>query len=261
MLSKIVKVWGGAFWLGLSIKLYAMGAFMFCFYDESGNSIYSEQDLHFRAQMFPFPVVMHYNSGGDSSERPFFRIIEKFTTESVPPELETLKIFLEEQAIDLEQIQCFEAWCIPLHPEMNYFTHPWAMDKMVENRVVSVASGMFFPVNLSPINGEIGVGTIVAQNMNFHDKDYLSGNCARFKMDDFSKPATAWFVSVYDPAVNVGKNAEVNQVRRAIVVHWHFIPDVPDQIFVETLSGEVIDIGVESDECFETLQPPFIPQK
>ena len=258
MSSKIVRAWGGTFLFGFSLKLFGIGFLTFPFYDEADVPFYSEDDLRMQTGLFPFPLIFHYNSGGDTSECPFSRIMREIALADIPAQVSA---FLAEQAIDSEQIQCFEAWCMPLYPTMNYFTHPWAMDRMVENREVLVASGMFNPVNLSPTNGEIGINTVITQNMYFHDRTFLSRNCARFKMVDFTIPAKAWFVSIYDPSSNPGKNAEINQIKRAIVVYWHFIPDVPEQIFVETLSGEIIDIYGGDGDPTGTLHPLFTPQK
>lgn len=254
MLLKIVRLLGKTFFVGFSLNMFGLDFLTFSSHDAEGNLIYHKEDVRIKCWLFPFPCVFHYNDGGDTSSRPFFRIIKELSAADIP---DPLKTFLTEQVITSDQIQYFEACCIPLQATMNYFTHPWAMDRMVENRIVSVASGMFEPENLSPINGEIGVNTVVAQDMNFHDSVYLSGNVARFQMDDFSKPAKAWFVSVYDPAVNARKNAECNQVKRAIIVYWHFIPD---QCYAELLSGELY-VEMPDMKPNETLHPPFIPQK
>ena len=129
---------------------------------------------------------------------------------------------------------------------------------MVENRIVLVESGMFLPKNLSPIDGEIGVNTVVPQYMYFHDGDNLSGNVARFKMNDASKLAEAWFVSIYDPKDNDGKNAECNQIKRAIVVHWYFTP-IDWEAITRDLA-DVIDLWDFVDPV-ASLVPFFIPQK
>lgn len=263
MLVKIVRLLGGTFFVGFSLNMFGLDFLTFSSHDDENNLIYHKEDARVKQWLFPFPCIFHYNDGGDTSSRPFFRIVKELSEADIP---DSLKTFLTDQVINPDQIQYFEACCIPLHATMNYFTHPWAMDRMVENRIVSVASGMFESENLSPINGEMGVNAVVAQAMNFHDAICLSGNVARFKMDNFSKPAKAWFVSVYDPAVNAGKNAECNQVKRAIVVYWHFVPEMPDgqePWFIETSSGELADILHITDvgEPSETLRPLFIPQK
>lgn len=257
MLLKIVRIWGGTFFFGSLLNVLGDADFFtFSLKDKDGNCIYADKDAHITCGLFPFPCIFHYKNGGDDSSHPFFRITRVFKEEEFSDYIpESLRTFLLEQSP--KQIECYEACCTPLEKTMHYFTHPWAMDRMVENRIVSVASGIFEPENLSPINGEIGVNTVVAQEMNFHDSVYLSANVARFQMDDFSKPAKAWFVSVYDPAVNAGKNAECNQVKRAIIVYWHFIPD---QCFVELLSGELY-IETPDIKPNESLHPLFTPQK
>ncbi|GEM_PF-3107190 len=256
MSSKIVRVLGGVFSLCFSLKLFGAGFLTFSFYDETGALIYSEQDLRIRVGLLPFPCIFHYNAGGDTSCRSDFRILDK-PQEAIEAEMPSeLVSFLQGQG--LAQIQYFEAYCMPLLGNMNYFTHSWAMDKMVENRIVLVESGMFSPKNLSPIDGEIGVNTVVPQYMYFHDDNNLSSNVARFKIDNTSMLAEAWFVSIYDPKDNAGKNADCNQIKRAIVVHWYFIPT--DWTSVEEDMKSIIDLW----DWFDTtpsLFPPFTPQK
>ena len=210
--------------------------------DESGKSLYVEGDLHFKSPdkiLPPFPLIFHYNGGGDSSKYSHSEIIAILDEETLPLELIS---FLGDQ--NLNQIQFFEAWCRPLQDTINYFTHPWAMDRMIENRAVNVASGMLNCSNLEPINGEIGVSGVVTQTMSFHDGIYLSGNCARFKITDPTKLAKGWFVSIYR--------------QKAIVVFWHFIPQGTIDY---TLDGLPIITTDEPRIVKCELEPLFLPQK
>ena len=93
---------------------------------------------------------------------------------------------------------------------------------MVENRNVKVSTGIFEAHNISPIEGQLGFGCIVPQTMSFHDKIYLSGNVAKFKIVNPQEIADAWFISVYNPEVNDGNINENKQQPKVILVHWYF---------------------------------------
>lgn len=250
MVSKIVRLLGGSLWIGFSLKLFGVEFLTFPFYDEAGNAIYANEDVRLQSGILPFPCIFHYNNGGETSTYSDFRIINKPQEEVLASMPEKLSVFLAGQ--NIEQSQFFEAYCRLLQKDINYFTHAWAMDRMVENRTVSIASGMFAPVNLCPVAGEVGVDTVVSQVMSFHDKVYLSGNSARFMVKDSSHPAEAWFVSIYDPKSNAGKNAECNQIKRAIVVHWYFLPESQwktladvepySEVIKSWISGDVIEM-------------------
>lgn len=259
MMSKIVRLLGGMLFTGSSLKLLGVGFLTF-------NGQYAEKDLRFQPTILPFPNIFHYNKGGVTSEYSEFRIIDKkVNLEDMPA---ALRGFIENQGFvqadgtPTDKIEIFEAYCRLMQGNMNYFTHAWAMDKMIGNRNVVVSSGMFDAVNLSPINGEVGVNTVVDQVMSFHDKIYLSGNGARFKVNNFLNPAEAWFVSIYDPtkAGNVGKNAACNQIKRAVVVHWYFIPEPQWEVLAGVAPyGEVINAWY--DGAVREIAPLFTPQK
>lgn len=259
MMSKIVRLLGGMLFTGSSLKLLGVGFLTF-------NGQYAEKDLRFQPTILPFPNIFHYNKGGVTSEYSEFRIIDKKVgLEDMPA---ALRAFIENQGFvqadgnPTDKIEIFEAYCRLMQENMNYFTHAWAMDKMIENRVVVVSSGMFDAVNLSPVNGEVGVNTVVDQVMSFHDKFYLSGNSARFKVNNFLNPAEAWFVSIYDPtkAGNVGKNAACNQIKRAVVVHWYFIPEPQWEALAKIAPyGEIINAWYSG--AVREIAPLFMPQK
>lgn len=261
-MSKIVRLLGGILFTGSSLKLLGVGFLSFNVF----NGQYAEEDLRYKSAIQPFPNIFHYNGGGGDSTYSEFRIIDRDIGLGDMPV--ALRAFIENQGFiqtdgnPTDKIEIFEAHCKLMQENMNYFTHAWAMDKMIENRNVVVSSGMFDAVNLSPVNGEVGVNTVVDQVMSFHDKTYLSGNSARFKVDNFLNPAEAWFVSIYDPtkAGNAGKNAACNQIKRAVVVHWYFIPEPQWAALAGAAPyGEVINAWYSG--AVREIAPLFTPQK
>ncbi|MDR2396675.1 MAG: hypothetical protein LBD69_02390 [Puniceicoccales bacterium] len=181
---------------------------------------YAPKDMRAQTYTYPFPLIFHYRQGGDTSERSDFRIKNvALTFDGLPINIQTL---LQSKGISVEDVQVFEAYAKLKEAECNYFTHTWAMDVMIDNRLVVVESGIFEAFNLQAVNREIGINVLIPQTMSFHDKIYLSGNAARFHINDVSALAGGWFVSVYDPTQSNG-NAE-GQRLRAIVVKWTIIP-------------------------------------
>ena len=97
--------------------------------------------------------------------------------------------------------------------------------------------------------------------MSFHDTVYLSGNSARFKIVDMNQVAEGWFVSYYDPARNANcGNVAINQKKKAIIVHWTFIPK--NLFNVEKLPSlkNVIENWDKEDIKLD-LKPQFTPVK
>ena len=179
--------------------------------------IYNSQDFRVRHYAQPFPLIVHYNNGGADSTSDDFQINAQPPTEAAIPQ--SVRNFVQQQ--NLQNVQYFEAYCKSTQVYCNYFTHTWSMDKMIANRVTSVSTGMFEAHNLAPINGQIGVNALVAQNMSYHDSVYLSGNVARFQILNPTQLADAWFISVYNPQPNDG-NIAANKQQKTIVVHWYF---------------------------------------
>lgn len=180
---------------------------------------YPENDFRIRTGLSPFPIIFHYNTGSETSFYSDIRITEKEITFTEIPE--AIKIALK----DIEDIEIYEAYCQLKQTDCNYFTHTWSMDRMIENRCTNIASGIYESENLEAVNGEIGINNLVPQTMSFHDKIYLSGNSARFKISNFNQIAQGWFVSYYDSSKNAQcGNNPINQKRKAIVIYWTFIP-------------------------------------
>jgi hypothetical protein len=189
-----------------------------------GNGRYAPEDMRTQTYTYPFPLIFHYRQGRDDSKKSEFRIKDAVSTfNDLPADIQTL---LQNRNIPVQDIQVFEAYAKLEQAECNYFAHAWAMDVMIDNRSAVVESGIFKSFNLQAINGEIGIHVLVPQTMSFHDQTYLSGNSARFKVNDVHQLAGGWFVSVYDPihSVNQANGNTDGQRLRAIVVKWTIIP-------------------------------------
>lgn len=178
---------------------------------------YNEQDYRALYCVPPFPLIFHYNKGGDNSTSDFFLINAQPPAAATIPQ--SVSNFITQNT--LKNVQYFEAYCESTQADCNYFTHTWSMDKMIADRVTKVFTGMFEAHNLAPVDGEIGVNTLVAQNMHYHGSVYLSGDVARFQIVDPNQLADAWFISVYNYDPNDG-NIPANQQGKTIVVHWYF---------------------------------------
>ena len=178
-------------------------------------SIYNFADFRVQTGTAPFPIIFHYNNGRESSTWDEIRINAK-QPEGIP---QRIRNFIQQN--HLQNVQYFEAYCKSTSSNCNYFTHTWSMDKMIANRVTKVSTGIFEVHNLAPINGQVGVNTLVAQNMYYHDSIYLSDNVARFQIINRNQLADAWFISVYNPQANDG-NIAGNRQPKTIVVHWYF---------------------------------------
>lgn len=218
---------------------------------------YNFNDLRMQSGMHPFPIIFHYGQGGLNSETSEHRIARNDHPEQAPNDLpQAISDLLE----NINDIQYFEAYCKLKSQNCNYFTHSWSMDRMIENRMTRVSSGMYEPHNLQPINGMIGVNNLVEQGMHFHDGTYLSGNVARFQVVDMNNIADAWFVSVYNPDRNQdSNNADINQQSvKAIVVHWYLIPDnvQPQADFLQHVL-----VNWDRGHVAENLNPQFVPQQ
>ncbi|MDR1254650.1 MAG: hypothetical protein LBJ78_01305 [Puniceicoccales bacterium] len=185
---------------------------------------YILEDMRVQTYTYPCPLIFHYRQGGDDSKKSEFRIKDiTLTFDNLPANIQGL---LQSRNIPVADVQVFEAYAKLEQADCNYFTHPWAMDVMTDNRLAVVESGIWGSFNLQAINGEIGIDGLVPQTMSFHDKTYLSGNSARFNVNDVNQLAGGWFVSVYDPqnAVNQANGNTDGQRLRAIAIKWTIIP-------------------------------------
>ena len=195
----------------------ALSAEAINFVDFNIHENYNEQDYRCRKIVPPFPLIFHYNAGDEDSTSDFFLInAQQPTGDEIP---QSVSNFITQNT--LQNVQYFEAYCESTQADCNYFTHTWSMDKMIDDRITTVSTGMFEAHNLAPINGQIGVNALVAQNMSYHGSVYLSGDSAKFQIVDPNQLADAWFISVYNPQDNDG-NISDNQVQKTIVVHWYF---------------------------------------
>ena len=194
------------------------------------DQYYGGDDYRIGYGMPPFPIIFHYGSGGLNSDYSPVKIHRALTMQDIPDAIwNSMQIAL--QGCDAANIQVYEAYCKLSKQDCNYFTHTWSMDKMDtngNNRLTEVASGVYSPINIKPQKGQLGENGLIQQTMSFHkDEDnnwYLSGNCARFSIEDMNNVAEGWFVSLYDPMVNAESDNIENQIKKAIVVHWYFIP-------------------------------------
>jgi len=217
---------------------------------------YGENDFRCQTATFPFPIIFHYNynkGGGLNSTWSEARISKKEMLIADVPE--TIKQVL----VGIDDVEVYEAYCKLEQAECNYFTHTWSMDHMVENRNTIIASGVYGAKNIGAIAGQIGINSLVEQGMSFHDTVYLSGNSARFKIVDMNQVAEGWFVSYYDPARNANcGNVAINQKKKAIIVHWTFIPK--NLFNVEKLPSlkNVIE-NWDKEDVKPDLKPQFIP--
>lgn len=230
------------------------------------NLGYNDSDMRTQTFTQPFPIIFHYERGGDDSVTPDYRIARNDHPEQAPNDLPQA---INDLLAGTNDVQYFEAYCKLERQNCNYFTHSWSMDRMIENRMTHVSSGMYEPHNLQPINGMIGANNLVEQVMHFHDSTYLSGNVARFQVVDMNNVADAWFVSVYNPNRNQepyntrsttyrSYNAHINQQRKAIVVHWYLIPNnVQPQ--AKLLQDALANWYTRDAE--ENLTPQFVPQQ
>ena len=218
---------------------------------------YNGEDLRIRNYRDPFPIIFHYRQGGLTSESSEHRIARNDHPEQAPNDLPQA---ISDLLANINDVQYFEAYCKLKSQNCNYFTHSWSMDRMIENRMTRVSSGMYEPHNLQPINGMIGVNNLVEQEMHFHGSIYLSGNVAQFQVVDMNNIADAWFVSLYDPNRNQNSNnAAINQQSvKAIVVHWYLIPNnvQPQAEFLQYVLA-----NWETGHMPGDLNPQFIPQQ
>ena len=217
---------------------------------------YDLSDMRIQNGIQPFPIIFHYGQGGLNSETPDHLIARNDHPEQAP---DNLPQAISDLLANINDVQYFEAYCKLKSQNCNYFTHSWSMDRMIENRMTRVSSGMYEPHNLQPINGMIGVNSLVDQEMHFHDSIYLSGNVAQFQVVDMNNIADAWFVSIYNPDRNQNSNnADINQQSvKAIVVHWYLIPDnVQPQGFLKNVLA-----NWDKGEVKGNLNPQFIPQQ
>ena len=164
------------------------------FIDFNVFAIYNSSDFRAQSGAAPFPIIFHYNKGSTSSTWDEIRINAQTPAAEIIPQ--NVINFIQQN--HLQNVQYFEAYCKSTQVNCNYFTHTWSMDKMIANRLTNVSTGMFEANNLAPINNEVGINTLVAQNMSYHDSVYLSGNVARFKIVNSAQLADAWFISVYN---------------------------------------------------------------
>ncbi len=215
---------------------------------------YPENDFRIKTGLSPFPIIFHYNTGVETSFYADICITEKEITVTEIPE--AIKIALK----DIEDIEIYEAYCQLKQTDCNYFTHTWSMDRMIENRRTNIASGIYEPENLEAVNGEIGINNLVPQIMSFHDKIYLSGNSARFKISNFNQMAQGWFVSYYDPSKNAQcGNNPINQKRKAIVIYWTFIPKPLFNTISFPQFSNIIENWNNIGETTFSLIPQFYP--
>lgn len=134
----------------------------------------------------------------------------------------------------------------------NWFSHTWAMDKMIENRNVFVGAGVWDANNIVVMGGDLGANGLIEQSLSFHDGEYLSGNVCKFKIGDLNEPADGWFVSYYDPDKNKNcGNRPENQQKKAIVMHVFFI--TPG---FENLKKNEVD-AIRSADMVPDLKPQF----
>jgi len=214
-------------------------------------------------------MIFHYLKGDTNSIAPDYRIL-KTDTPQVPLNGLPERITGVLQSQGIQDVQYFEAYCKAEKSSCNYFTHTWSMDKMVENRRTIVSSGMYNPTNLTPNQDQIGMNDLVQQTMSFHDGEYLSGNAARFSINDMNQVADAWFLSIYDPDYNRYNpndpnntyNADVNQTKKAIIVHWYIIPiNVPIDAVTENQRLQEVLRDWDVGDVIENLVPQFTPQQ
>lgn len=181
---------------------------------------YSGNDFRYPSWTSPFPIIFHYNQGGTSSNQSYeVRITDEELSIDILPEN------IKQKLAEVTNVEVYKAYCKLEQAECNYFTHAWSMDRMIEDRKTYIESGIYEPKNLEAVDGEIGINSLIEQEMSFHNAVYLSGNSARFKINDMNKIAEGWFVAYYNPNKNANcGNSAINQKKKAIVVHWTFIP-------------------------------------
>ncbi|MDR0393043.1 MAG: hypothetical protein LBH52_02315 [Puniceicoccales bacterium] len=185
---------------------------------------YNPEDMRTQTYTYPFPLIFHYKRGEHTSKQSDFRIKNVVLTfDDLPANIQGL---LQDRGIPIADVQVFEAYAKLEQAECNYFTHTWAMDVMTDDRLVVVESGIFGAFNLQSIDGKIGTGSLVPQTLSLHNKIYLSGNVARFNVNDVNQLSGGWFVSVYNPAhpVNRANGNTEGQRLRVIAVKWTIIP-------------------------------------
>lgn len=184
-----------------------------------------KKDLRAKARLRIFPMIFHYLEGGKTSEMYMGhdRVVNFLETHCDSGEEEVKKVLyksgkkfptevkneLAQKRIKPEELKIYRVeGCMPKFADCNYYTHCWAMDRMVEDVKVNVMNGIFYSNNIEVVNGEIGINKFVSQQMSYHDNNCLSPNNARFKIKDLNKRASGWFVSI------CGK--------KAIAVYWKF---------------------------------------
>ena len=229
----------------------------------SGN--YSENDFRYQSGLFPFPIIFHYNRGGLNSTWSEVRIAEKEMTLTDVPDA------IQQVLVGIDDVEVYEAFCLLNEQNCNYFTHTWSIDKMdtkANDKFTIIASGIYESKNLNGnVPESIGINSLIGQGMSFHrgnpDREnwYLSGNSARFKISDMNQVAEGWFVSYYDPIKNANcGNSAINQKKKAIVVHWTFIPkNLFNVEKLPALKSIIENWDKEDVKC--DLKPQFIPVK
>ncbi len=171
------------------------------------ETLYNVMDYRAQHNIKRFPIIFHYrNGGGDSSVSSRGDNAEKLTYSQLPA---SVKQTIEKKGIPFLNVEIYRARCeLLLYPTINYFTHCWAMDQMIENVLATVESGIFESTNLIAVDGQIGVNSLVSQQLSFHDVEHLSGNVAKCKVVNTSLDSNGWFLSIHN--------------NKAIVVHWIF---------------------------------------
>lgn len=217
-------------------NIFHSGTIRADFYGFPIFDLFDAGDYRCRAYAYPFPLIFDYAAGDLSSHRVDYRIVTNTPDTppaDMPPEINEL---LQNCA---QKVHYYEAYAsiIPGQSTYNYFLHTTFIPSMQMKDIKFEASvGMFYinnivvrdtntngPKKSSKDNIFLYSDELLPFSYSYHtvkgknkeeNKEYLSGNVARFQIIDLNKPADGWFVAIYQ--------------NNAIVVHWFFF--IPQEV-------------------------------
>lgn len=208
---------------------------------------YPENDFRRKHNIMPFPNIAVENPYCKDLRTLGYMSIAYNPTPNVIPHncpSSVINFLLEE---NIKNVQFFRAYWYHLYAfcfPYNYITQLWAMEKMpyTSTQTIVVDSGIFEPHNLEAVNDEIGINSVIQQEMSYRDNISLQGK-AHFKKIEYKGtiPTFGWFVSVYDPRKNTGyDNFNTQQTKKAIVIFIKIIDPIHDPCLLGKHSDKII---------------------
>ena len=174
---------------------------------------FAPEDFRNRTLIPPLPAIFCYGQGSLNSTSANYSIYMELprAAELLPP---GILQELNSKGIEVQNVPMYLLTSeMPTYPnvlpggwvkraegvDLNYFTHCWIHDRMVENRNTAVASGVFEPKGITAgSENSLGINSLASYGQNFHDRVYLSGPMARFRLTSYEESpiASGWFLSI-----------------------------------------------------------------